>query len=148
MEIKTFEWIIICMIIIVILYIIYKNVFYEYFTSDIDRLDNLMFNRADDIEEAEFAYLTINAKNHMSPYVYRFNFEGPKWNEQTFIECNEAETIRNKLLEPIKNFEFNKNIKTYPSFNNSTYCGGLGNSCRNSGDCCGNYNCKKGKCNY
>jgi|APCry1669192647_1035423.scaffolds.fasta_scaffold00426_3 hypothetical protein len=142
--------IIILIVILIIIYFVHKKMSENFESEQISNyniLDDLLFRKSKNLDIVEKnAYMDSPVNDIVNTdYLHEFKFLGPAW-EGEFMYDNPDEMQmnyrRDKLLE---NFD---RSKTYKMINNSSYCGGYGNKCRVSSDCCGRGNCYNGTCFY
>lgn len=141
--------------IILLIFTIYKTIT-ENFTNDnkqnYDDSQDIFIRKSRNFD-------TLENNTYMNDYntavdtsmVSLFEYRGPKWKNEFDYENSvvmQAECQRDKLLEFIRNFEHDTDYKTYPSLNNTTFCGGTANRCTTASDCCGGKNCFDSQCSF
>ena len=142
--------IIILAVILLVIYFIHRTIS-ENFNSNkdynYDIIGDRLFRKSKNLDIVENnAYMDSPVNDVVNTdFLHEFRFLGSTFPGEFNYDnpvILRTDYQRDKLLEGIDKY------KTFKSVNNSSYCGGYGNKCRVSGDCCGRANCYNGQCDY
>ena len=144
------------LIVILLSFTVYMTITEKFSPEGYQNYDNsqdIFMRRSIDLDLLEDDTYLMNDYNFVvnTDNIKEFKYLGPAWKDEfnySNPEVLKVEYQRDKLLEFIKEFECDSDYKTFPSSNNTTFCGGTANRCNTAGDCCGGKNCFNGKCSF